>query len=57
MLTGSFMQTAVSKLLGLVTLRLADSVIIPLNTTHYALEFHAYLDEYVADTLLAHAAL
>ena len=51
------MQTAVSKLLGLVTLRLADSVIIPLNTTHYALEFHAYLDEYVADTLLAHAAL
>ena len=39
------MQVAVAKHLGLITLRLADSIILPLNTTHYALELHGYLDE------------
>jgi len=40
-------QVAVSKYLGLVTLRLADSIVLPLNTTHYSLELGSYLDKYV----------
>ncbi|RDX41174.1 Zn-dependent exopeptidase [Lentinus brumalis] len=41
---GFVRHVAVAKHLGLVTLRLADSIILPLNTTHYALELHKYLD-------------
>ncbi len=41
------LQVAVSKHLGLVLLRLADSIILPLNTTHYASELDMYLDKYV----------
>ncbi|KAK7045085.1 Zn-dependent exopeptidase [Favolaschia claudopus] len=37
--------TAVAKHVGLMLLRLTDSVILPLNTTHYSLELHDYLDE------------
>lgn len=37
--------TAVAKHLGLLLLRLTDSIIVPLNTTQYALELHNYLDE------------
>ncbi|KAI0650552.1 Zn-dependent exopeptidase [Trametes meyenii] len=37
-------HVAVAKHLGLVLLRLLDSTIIPLNTTHYALELGKYLD-------------
>ncbi|KAI0677358.1 Zn-dependent exopeptidase [Trametes maxima] len=42
-------HVAVAKHLGLVLLRLLDSTIIPLNTTHYALELGKYLDS-VEDT-------
>ncbi|RPD66976.1 Zn-dependent exopeptidase [Lentinus tigrinus ALCF2SS1-7] len=41
---GFVRHVAVAKHLGLVTLRLADSIILPLNTTHYSLELHSYLD-------------
>ncbi|KAJ7180389.1 Zn-dependent exopeptidase [Mycena crocata] len=37
--------TAVAKHLGLMLLRLTDSIIVPLNTTQYALELHNYLSE------------
>ncbi|KAI0353023.1 Zn-dependent exopeptidase [Trametes cingulata] len=37
-------HVAVAKHLGLVILRLADSTMVPLNTTHYALELEKYLD-------------
>ncbi|KAI0796916.1 Zn-dependent exopeptidase [Abortiporus biennis] len=36
---------AVAKHLGLLTLGIADTVILPLNTTHYSLELEAYLDK------------
>ncbi|KAF5367317.1 hypothetical protein D9757_010119, partial [Collybiopsis confluens] len=36
---------AVAKHLGLLTLRLTDSIIIPLNTTQYASELHDYLNK------------
>ncbi|TFK88929.1 Zn-dependent exopeptidase [Polyporus arcularius HHB13444] len=41
---GFVRYVAVAKHLGLVLLRLADSIVLPLNTTHYALELHKYLD-------------
>ena len=41
---GFFRHTAVAKHLGVVALRLADSIILPLNTTHYAYELDSYLD-------------
>ncbi|KAI0375831.1 transferrin receptor ectodomain, apical domain-containing protein [Pilatotrama ljubarskyi] len=37
------MPVTVAKHLGLVMLRLADSTILPLNTTHYALDLTKYL--------------
>ena len=36
--------------MGLVAMRLADSIILPLNTTHYAYELDKYLDKYVLVT-------
>ncbi|KAJ6515539.1 Zn-dependent exopeptidase [Mycena sanguinolenta] len=36
---------AVARHLGLMLLRLTDSIIVPLNTTQYTLELHDYLDE------------
>lgn len=36
-------HVAVAKYLGLVTLRVADSIILPLNTTQYTLELESYL--------------
>jgi N-acetylated-alpha-linked acidic dipeptidase len=41
------MQIAVAKHLGLMILRLTDAIILPLNTTQYALELHQYLDQWV----------
>ncbi|TBU33166.1 Zn-dependent exopeptidase [Dichomitus squalens] len=41
---GFFRHAAVAKHLGVVALRLADSIILPLNTTHYAHELDSYLD-------------
>ncbi|KAI0375832.1 Zn-dependent exopeptidase [Pilatotrama ljubarskyi] len=41
---GFVRHVAVAKHLGLVALRLTDSIILPLNTTHYALELDEYLD-------------
>ncbi|CAL1701233.1 unnamed protein product [Somion occarium] len=41
---GFFRHVAVAKHLGLVTLGIADAVVLPLNTTHYSLELQAYLD-------------
>ncbi|PSR93735.1 hypothetical protein PHLCEN_2v4630 [Hermanssonia centrifuga] len=38
-------HVAISKHLGLQALRLADSLVLPLNTTHYSLELEAYLDK------------
>jgi len=40
-------QVAVARHLGLVGLRLIDSIILPLNTTQYALELDDYLDQLV----------
>ncbi|KAI0346834.1 Zn-dependent exopeptidase [Trametopsis cervina] len=40
---GFFRHVAVAQHLGLEALRLADSIVLPLNTTHYALELGAYL--------------
>lgn len=45
--TNVLLQVAVAKHLGLQALRLADSIILPLNTTHYALSLQSYLEEYV----------
>ncbi|KAI0082390.1 Zn-dependent exopeptidase [Panus rudis PR-1116 ss-1] len=42
---GFFRHVAVAKHLGLVTLGLADSIVLPLNTTHYAFELEFYLDK------------
>jgi N-acetylated-alpha-linked acidic dipeptidase len=38
-------QVAVAKHLGLVGLRLADAIILPLDTTQYATELGHYLDK------------
>ncbi|KAI0089082.1 Zn-dependent exopeptidase [Irpex rosettiformis] len=40
---GFFRHVAVSKYLGLTALRLADAIVLPLNTTHYSLELESYL--------------
>ncbi|KAI0699393.1 hypothetical protein BC835DRAFT_1412584 [Cytidiella melzeri] len=42
---GFYRHVAVAKHLGLVALRLTDAIILPLNTTQYALEFNDYLDK------------
>ena len=38
-------QAAIAKNIGLLGLRLADSIVLPLNTTQYALELDDYLDK------------
>ncbi|KAF7317867.1 Zn-dependent exopeptidase [Mycena kentingensis (nom. inval.)] len=48
---GYLRATAVAQHLGLLVLRLTDSIIVPLNTTHYSLELHDYLDEVEAIVL------
>jgi N-acetylated-alpha-linked acidic dipeptidase len=42
---GFHRHVAVAKHLGLMTLRLTDAIILPLNTTQYVLELHQYLDQ------------
>ncbi|KDQ17213.1 hypothetical protein BOTBODRAFT_106011 [Botryobasidium botryosum FD-172 SS1] len=42
---GFHRHVAIAKLLGLVTLRLADAIVLPLNTTQYSLELGEYLDK------------
>ncbi|KAF8213851.1 hypothetical protein K438DRAFT_1660450 [Mycena galopus ATCC 62051] len=42
---GFHRAAAVANHLGLMSLRLTDSIIVPLNTTQYSLELHNYLDE------------
>ncbi|KAF5360315.1 hypothetical protein D9758_009125 [Tetrapyrgos nigripes] len=42
---GFFRHVAVAKYLGLVALRLADPIVLPLNTTHYSFELENYLDK------------
>lgn len=41
---GFHRHVAIAKNLGLMILRLAESIILPLNTTHYALELGSYVD-------------
>ncbi|KAI6135053.1 Zn-dependent exopeptidase [Pisolithus croceorrhizus] len=41
---GFHRHVAVAKNLGLIALRLADSVVLPLNTTQYSLELYSYVD-------------
>ncbi|TFK55577.1 Zn-dependent exopeptidase [Heliocybe sulcata] len=41
---GFYRHIAVAKHLGLMTLRLADAIVLPLNTTQYAYELDSYLD-------------
>lgn len=41
-------HTAVARTLGLATLRLADSLVVPLNVTRYAYELDGYLDKVAA---------
>lgn len=52
MLTRIVSQVAVAKHLGLLALRIADSAILPFNTTHYAYELDVYLDKYVFSSCL-----
>lgn len=40
-------QIAVAKQLGLQLVRMADSTVLPLNTTHYSYELETYLQKYV----------
>ncbi|THH13793.1 hypothetical protein EW146_g6464 [Bondarzewia mesenterica] len=42
---GFVKHVAVAKHFGLLTLRLADTIILPINTTHYAFELESYLDK------------
>lgn len=44
---GFHRHVAVAKHLGLVALRVTDSIILPLNTTQYALELDDYIDKCV----------
>jgi N-acetylated-alpha-linked acidic dipeptidase len=44
---GFYRHVAVAKHLGLVALRLTDAIILPLNTTQYALELDEYLQKCV----------
>ncbi|KAH7885508.1 Zn-dependent exopeptidase [Phlebopus sp. FC_14] len=41
---GFHRHVALAKSLGLLTLRLADSIVVPLNTTQYALALNDYVD-------------
>ncbi|PCH41196.1 Zn-dependent exopeptidase [Wolfiporia cocos MD-104 SS10] len=41
---GFLKHVAVAKFLGLQTLRLADAIVLPLNTTYYTLQLDEYLD-------------
>lgn len=41
------LQIAVAKFLGVQTLRLADAIVLPINTTNYAVQLGKYLDGYV----------
>ncbi|KIJ69966.1 hypothetical protein HYDPIDRAFT_78885, partial [Hydnomerulius pinastri MD-312] len=41
---GFHRHVALAKTMGLLTLRLANSIILPLNTTQYALELDSYVD-------------
>ncbi|KAH9977630.1 Zn-dependent exopeptidase [Lactifluus volemus] len=41
---GFVKHVAIAKNLGLQTLRLADALVLPFNTTHYAFELESYLD-------------
>ncbi|KIO12583.1 hypothetical protein M404DRAFT_124942, partial [Pisolithus tinctorius Marx 270] len=41
---GFHRHVAVAKNLGLIMLRLADSIVLPLNTTQYAVELDSYVD-------------
>ncbi|GJE84372.1 Zn-dependent exopeptidase [Phanerochaete sordida] len=49
---GFFRHVAIANLLGLQTLRLLDSIVLPINTTHYAFELESYLQrvESIADS-------
>ena len=38
-------QVAIAKHLGLQTLRLTDSIVLPINTTHHAFELEKYLNK------------
>lgn len=42
---------AIAKHLGLQTIRLADSIVLPINTTHHAVELGKYLDKCVPLTI------
>ncbi|KAA1466608.1 Zn-dependent exopeptidase [Dentipellis sp. KUC8613] len=42
---GFLKHVAVSKNLGLQALRIANAIVLPFNTTHYAFQLDAYLDE------------
>ena len=45
---GFLRHVAVAKHLGLQILRMADAVVLPFNTTHYAFELEAQLNEYAS---------
>ncbi|KAI0720289.1 Zn-dependent exopeptidase [Cerioporus squamosus] len=42
---GFHRHVAIAKHLGLQTLRLTDSIVLPINTTHHAFELEKYLDK------------
>ncbi|KAH9850749.1 Zn-dependent exopeptidase [Lenzites betulinus] len=48
-------HVAIAKHLGLQTIRLADSIVLPINTTHHALELEHYLNK--VESIAATSAL
>ncbi|KAF7798379.1 hypothetical protein EIP86_009600 [Pleurotus ostreatoroseus] len=42
---GFFQHVAIAQQVGLQALRIADSIIIPVNTTHYTSQLQSYLDD------------
>lgn len=50
------LKVAVAQYLGLLGLRLVDSIVVPLNTTQYSLELDDYLDEWVIIILVMQLA-
>ncbi|KAI0774433.1 Zn-dependent exopeptidase [Fomes fomentarius] len=42
---GFYRHVAIAKHLGLQTLRLADSIVLPINTTHHTFELEKYLEK------------
>ena len=56
-LTDHESQVAVARHLGLQTLKLSSSPLLPFNTSHYAFELEYYLDRYACIAAFSHYML